>query len=43
MAQLRKRTFLFTAAQRKADPLKRAFLAPQREHIKQPMPKRAAS
>jgi hypothetical protein len=41
--KLAKRTYLFTPAQRQYDRAAKAFLAPQREHVKQSMPARKAS
>jgi hypothetical protein len=41
--KLTKRTYLFTAAQRKEDRAFKAFHAPQRKHVKQAMPARKAS
>ena len=40
---LRKRRLLATPAEVKAYPMLRGFHAPQRDHVKQPMPKRASS
>jgi hypothetical protein len=40
--KLRKRSYLLPADLRKEYPMARQFLAPQREHVKQPMPARTA-
>lgn len=37
---LRKRTYLLSHGTRKEYPMAKAFLAPQRDHVKQPMPVR---
>lgn len=40
MSKLTKRTPLFSAKARTNDPKLRGYYAPQREHVKQPMPPR---
>jgi hypothetical protein len=40
---LKQRTYLLPLDTRKEYPMAKAFLAPQREHAKQPMPVRAAA
>ena len=39
MSKMQKRTHLFSEGFRREYPMAKAFLAPQREHPKQPMPK----
>ena len=40
VVKLARRKFLFDAEARRQQPALRAFLAPQRAHLKQPMPER---
>ena len=39
--RLARRRYLFSPAMRREYPAAKAFLAPQREHVKQPMPSKA--